>query len=61
LCALAERDLIEPDAEQFKLIVMAAVESVCLLHDTALNPTQEELDHHFSDFVVRAVAGITNH
>jgi hypothetical protein len=56
-CALEERDLVEPDAEHLTLIAMAAAESVCLLHDAALNPTQADLDHHFSDFVVRAVTG----
>jgi len=61
LCALAERDLIEPDAEHLKIIAMAAAESVCLLHDAALNLSQENLDHHFSDFVVRAVAGVPDH
>jgi len=61
LCALTERDLIEPDAEHLKIIAMAAAESVCLLHDAALNPSQENLDHHFSDFVVRAVADISSH
>ena len=53
--ALTESDIVEPSAEQFKLIVMAAVESVCLLHDAALDPSQADLDHHSSDFVVRAV------
>lgn len=56
-CALNERDLVEPDAEHLKLIAMAAAESVCLLHDAALNPSQEDLDHHFANFVVHAVTG----
>jgi hypothetical protein len=36
---------------------MAAMESVCLLHDAALNPTQADLNHHFADFVIRSVVG----
>jgi hypothetical protein len=60
-CALNERDMVEPDGEHLKLIAMAAMESVCLLHNAALNPAQEDFDHHFSDFVVRAVAGYLNY
>jgi hypothetical protein len=55
--ALNELDLVEPDAEHLKLIAMAAAESVCLLHDASLNPTQENLDLHFANFVVHAVTG----
>jgi hypothetical protein len=56
-CALNERDLVEPDADHLKLIAMAAAESVCLLHDAALNPSQKNLDHHFANFVIHAVTG----
>jgi len=56
-CALTECDLIEPDVERLKIIAMAAMESVCLLHDAALNPTQADLNHHFADFVIRSVVG----
>ena len=58
---LNERDIVEPSAERLNLIAMAAAESVCLLHDAALNSSQESLDQHFSDFVIRAVAGYSNH